>query len=222
MALVRVEDVVVAPPALGTLTGKTVTVYLESPKGVRANELATFFATSWHYGKTIGVMEIGRSNMTADELRRQVVDERLQEHEERLEARIRRATLIISGRVISTFRTERKDLPGIDEGVDWWEAEMWIGVVLKGLPPPQLRIFFPIGGDREWGPVPKAHPGQIGIWLLGPVSEPDAPEGQKERPVSSRGAKTRDTKLMALDPLDYQAVSALPGIQALVLRTGNR
>lgn len=222
MALVRIGEVVVAPPGLGDLTGQTITVYLESGKGVKANDEATFFATSWHYGRNLGVVEIGRTSTATAELRQSVIDERLRAYDAQLEARIRRAQLIISGQVISTFRTERKDLPGMDEGIEWWEAEMWIRTVEKGRPPKQLYIFYPVGGDREWGPVPKCHPGQIGVWLLGPVSEPDAGERKQERRSGKRKENVRDDKLMALDPLDYLAISALPRVQTLLLRTGKQ
>jgi hypothetical protein len=221
MSMVRIDEVIVAPASLGDLTGKTVTVYLESSRGVKANDQAIFFATSWHYGRTIGVTEIGRTSMSADELRRRVIDERLEWQHEQLEARIRRAVLIISGKVLSTFRTEHRDLPGIDEGIEWWEAEMWVGTAEKGTPPKRLHIFFPVGGDREWGPVPKCYPGQLGVWLLGPVSEPDAVD-EKQEGRSKRGKKkktARDEKLMALDPLDYQAISALAHVQELLRRT---
>jgi hypothetical protein len=220
MALVRIDEVIVAPPNLGDLTGKTVTLYLESPRGVKANDQATFFATSWHYGRNVGVMEIGRTSMDAANLRQRVIDERLEAHHAQLEARIRRAELIISGRVLSTFRTDRKDLPGLDEGIEWWEAEMWVGTVEKGIPPKGLHIFYPVGGDREWGPVPKCFPGQIGVWLLGPVSEPDAPESKPERRGRKPKKDAREDKVMALDPLDYQAISSLPHIQDLLRRTG--
>lgn len=212
MALVRVDDVIVAPPLLGNLAGQTVTVYLEAGRGAKAKETATFFATSWHYGRTIGVIEIGRTSATAASLRRDVSDERAREHGDRLEQRLTRADLVISGRVLSIFRTDERDLPGRDEGVDWWQAEMRVATVEKGRPPPDLHIVFPEGGDREWGPVPKAHPGQIGIWLLGPVGERDA--------AVTRTGKPGQEPLMALDPLDYQAISALPLIRALLQRTG--
>jgi hypothetical protein len=219
MALVQIDEVIVAPPSLGDLTGKTVTVYLESSRGVKVNDLATFFATGWHYGRNIGVVEIGRTSMTAADLRHSTIDERLREQDAQLEARIRRADLIISGRVLSTYRTERKDLPGMDEGVEWWEAEMWVGTVEKGTPPKDLLIFYPVGGDREWGPVPKCLPGQNGIWLLGPVSEPDQVERKPERRGKKAQKKAQEEKLMALDPLDYQAISALPRVQDLLRRT---
>jgi hypothetical protein len=212
MAIIRVEDVVVAPPNLGDLTGRQVTVVLDSTSGVEPKQSLTFFATSWHYGTNIGVVEVGRTSSPAAELRRRVVDERLEAQHELLEARVRRALLIISGRVEATFRTKQTGLPGEDEGTEWWEADMWVGSVEKGTPPPNLTIFFPVGGDREWGPVPKAHPGQDGVWLLGPVSEPDSEEGKE--PTSTE----RGEFLMALDPLDYQAISALSHVQELLRR----
>ena len=222
MAMVLVDDVVVAPPSLGDLTGKTITLYLTSSRGMKANHQATFFATSWHYGRTIGLTEIGRTSTPVTELRRRVIDERLEVHNLQLEARTRRAVLIVSGRVLTTFRTERADLPGRDEGIEWWEAEMWVGTVEKGTPPEHLHIFYPVGGDREWGPVPRSHPGQVGVWLLGPVSEPDADERESE-PRGKRTKKpARDQMLMALDPLDYQAISALPHVRELLRRTSER
>jgi hypothetical protein len=220
MAIVQVGEVVVSPPVLGDLTGKNVTVYLESAKDVKANDEATFFATSWHYGRNLGVVEIGRTSMAPADLRQAAIEERLREQDERLEARIRRATLIISGRVLSTFRTERQDLPGMTEGIEWWEAEMWVGTVEKGRPPKDLHIFYPVGGDREWGPVPKCYPGQIGVWLLGPVSEPDAEEPKPQARGKKRKEALQEEKLMALDRLDYQASSELPRVQALRWRTG--
>ena len=211
MAIVLVEDVVVAPPSLGDLTGRQITVYLQSTGGVELKQSLTFFATSWHYGTSIGVVEVGRTTTPAAELRRQVIDERLDAQHDLLEARIRRARLIISGRVETTFRTKHTDLPGEGEGTEWWEAEIWVGSVEKGMPPPRLTIFFPVGGDREWGPVPKAQPGQDGVWLLGPVSEPDSDDGKEPH-------ATRHDFLMALDPLDYQSISALPHVQELLRR----
>jgi hypothetical protein len=219
MATVRVDEVVVAPPTLGDLTGSTVTVYLESARGLKARERATFFATSWHYGATVGVVEIGRTSTPAKELRQRVLNQRLEVQHERLEARLRRSVLIVSGRVLSTFRTDATGLPGVDEGVEWWEAEMWVGSVEKGTPPPRLHIFYPVGGDREWGPVPKCHPDQVGVWLLGPIGEPDEDEKESERRATGKDSRGG---LMALDPLDYQAISALPHIQELLRRTGER
>ena len=112
--------------------------------------------------------------------------------------------------------------------MEWWEARTWVGTVEKGRPPEDLHIFFPVGGDREWGPVPKFYPGQTGVWLLGPVSEPDADEpapegrGRKRKAEKADKADEADERLMALDPLDYHADSALPRIRALLAKSPTR
>jgi len=220
MVTVRVDDVVVAPTSIGDLTGSTVTVYLQAAGEVKAGDEATFFATSWHYGSTVGVVEIGRTSTPAKDLRSAVAHQRLEAHNERLEARIRWASLIVAGKVTSTFRAEDGDtMPGAHEGVEWWKAEIWVSSVEKGTPPPDLQIYYPVGGDREWGPVPKCYLDQVGIWLLGPIAEPDEDESKTWDRVAARGW---DDRLMSIDPLDFQAISALPHLQELVRRSGQR
>ena len=222
MALVRVVEVIVAPTTVGDLTGRTITVYLESTRDLKANAEATFFATSWHYGRNLGVIEIARTATPAADLRQRVVAERLEAFNANLETRIKRALLIVSGHVLTTMRTDDKDLPGRDEGIEWWEADIFIATVEKGRPPKGLHIYYPVGGDREWGPVPKYCPGQVGVWLLGPVTEPDADERTLERRRKRSPRPSGDEKLMAIDPVDYQAISALPLVQELLRRTGER
>ncbi len=86
--------------------------------------------------------------------------------------RIRTAEVIISGHVLATYPAEDTEgLPGIIDGVQWWIADVWIGSVERGWPPEDERIWFPVGGEPEWAVVPKAYPGQTGVWLLRPVSD---------------------------------------------------
>src|SRR6266550_1293419 len=109
MATVRVDNVTLAPRDLGDLTGKTITVYLQSTQGIRAGQVATFFAKSWHYGKRIGVVEVGRTDVATAEVRKAVIEERLRQLDEEVEERMHGAKLIVSGRVLSTFRAERSE-----------------------------------------------------------------------------------------------------------------
>jgi hypothetical protein len=217
MATVEVEDVALAPRDLGDLRGQTITVYLETTDGLEVGQQITFFGSSWHYGRTVGIVEVGRTTSPAAEIRQAVTDARLRQLDEQIEERIRGADVIISGRVLTTYRAERPEgLPGLIEGVEWWNADLWIGSVEKGQPPEDQRIWFPVGGDRDWGPVPKAYPGQTGVWLLRPVTEPgeDAePRGGEQQPWTGS-----ERRLMAVDPLDYHASSDLPRIQTLLSR----
>jgi hypothetical protein len=232
MATVEVEEVALAPPDLGDLRGRTVTIYLETTEGLEAGQQATFFARSWHYGRNIGVIEVsgvkevGRTSARAGALRQPIIAARLRQLEEQLEERIRDAEVVLSGQVVATYRAERPEgLPGLDEGVEWWNADLWIGSVEKGQPPEDRRIWFPEGGDREWGPVPKAFPGQTGAWLLRPVTEPEEDDDRVERAGGPRSRYQKgypgageERRLMAVDPLDYHAMSDLPRIQALLWR----
>jgi len=222
MATVEVEEVVIAPRDLGDLTGKTITVYLQSTQGIDAGQEVMFFATSWHYGNNIGVVEIGRTTMAATaEARQAVIGERLRQLDEDVEQRIRGAKLIISGRVLSTYRAEQTaDLPGqFEEGVEWWNADMWVRTVEKGQPPADLRIWYPTGGDMYWAHVPKSYPEQEGVWFLRPVEEAEEGEVDVEE-LRQREQAEAEERLMAVDPLDYHAISDLPRIQTLLWRIG--
>jgi hypothetical protein len=223
MATVEVEEVALAPRGLGDLRGQTITVYLETAEGLEAGQRVTFFGRSWHYGRTVGIVEVGRTASPAAELRQAVIGARLRQLDQQLEERIRDAEVIISGRVLATYHVERPEgLPGLDEGVEWWNADLWIGSVEKGQPPEDGRIWFPEKGDRDWGPVPKAYPGQTGVWLLRPVTEAreeDAePRGGPSRSGEEQPWTGSERRLMAVDPLDYHASSDLPRIQTLLSR----
>lgn len=98
MATVEVREVVVAPPDLGDLTGKTITVYLTNRQGLRAGSQSTFFARNWHVGRSIGVVEVGRTNAPTDEVRQRVGDAQLRQMDAKLEERLRGARLIVSER----------------------------------------------------------------------------------------------------------------------------
>jgi hypothetical protein len=234
MATVEVEEVALAPRELGELRGQTVTVYLDTTEGLEAGQQATFFAQSWHYGRHIGVIEVsgtrevGRTRFRATDLKQAVIAERLRQFEEQLEERIRDADVVLSGRVLRTYPAERTEgLPGVVEGVEWWNADLWIGSVEMGQPPEDQRIWFPEGGDREWGPVPKAYPGQTGVWLLRAVTEPGENDTESlDRPPPAEETRPADgpteRRLMAVDPLDYHALSDLPRIQALIWRISER
>jgi hypothetical protein len=227
MATVEVEEVALAPRDLGDLRGRTLTIYLETAEGIEPGQHATFFAQSWHYGKNIGVIEVGgarefgRTSLRATDLKEEVIAERLRTFEEQIEERIRGCEAILSARVMNTTKVEvTEGLPGLDEGVEWWTAELWIASIEKGRPPEDRRIWFPEGGDRDWGPVPKAYPGQTGIWLLRPVMEvaEDDTDQQEQQPQSSASEPTQVRRLMAIDPLDYHALSDLPRVQTLLWR----
>jgi hypothetical protein len=112
------------------------------------------------------------------------------------------------------------------DGVEWWNAELWIGSVEKGQPPEDSRIWFPEGGEPEWSSVPKAYPGQVGVWLLRQMRDVDDrgeggglnDEYQAPAQTQKREKRPSERRLMAHDPLDYHAPSNLTRIQILLSR----
>jgi hypothetical protein len=219
MGVVGVEEVVLAPPSLGDLTGRQLTVYFASTDGVRKGQRLNLAASSWHYGKEIGVVEEARFAEDVGQVREEFLAARLRLNERFLEARVERAELIVGGHVLSTQRTERDDSGGEGDEPEWWEADVRVETVHKGRPPAEhVSVWFPIGGEREWDEAPKFFPGQEGVWLLshGPIGEHRDVAPKRKR--VSREARQREP-FTALDPLDFHSVADRDRIDALVLRT---
>ena len=228
MITMIVDEVIMAPRELGDLRGKVVTVYVQSINGLKKGDRITLFARSWHYGKNIGVIEVARTSLNVERIRKAAIYERISELDEKLKDRIHSSRLIISGKVISTYRSDetpdllsdkKHPLGTKEDDVEWWKAEIWVKSVEKGKPPPDLAIFFPTGGDKKWEQFPKFYTGQDGVWLLIRVSDLE-----REGVAADRSkARDRDTKdendgkqLIAADPLDFHSLSSLPRIQALL------
>jgi len=65
------------------------------------------------------ITEVGRTDLTADQVQQSTIDERLRQLDEELEERLKSAKLIVSGSVISTDRSElTEDVPRMEEGVE--------------------------------------------------------------------------------------------------------
>jgi hypothetical protein len=212
MAMVKIDKVVYAPMSLGDLTGQTVTVHLRSPNGIKQDQQVTIFGAPFHYGNNIGLTEVGRTDLTADQVRQSTIDERLRQLDEQLKERIKSAKLIVSGSVRSTDRSESTEgLPGMEEGVNWEKALLRPETVVKGIPPSDLSIYFPEekSGEKSFGPIPRYNTGQKGVWLL------RSPEFDEDIEQKSRKPEREEDVLIAQDPLDYHAICELPRIEAL-------
>src|SRR5713226_9399606 len=66
LAVVRVEAVFRAPPVLGPLKGKRVTVQLTEERRAKSGDTALFYATSWLYGDGIAVVEVAHETAPKD------------------------------------------------------------------------------------------------------------------------------------------------------------
>jgi hypothetical protein len=107
MVIVRVEQVMLAPPQVGDLVGQDVTVALAEGPALREGAHAVFYATAWHYGSTVGVAELGReledptvAAARAPAITEDVVDARLRQLDRAVTDRLAQAELVVAGRVL--------------------------------------------------------------------------------------------------------------------------
>jgi hypothetical protein len=210
-AVVNVAEVIHAPATLDDFTGKKITVLLAAPEKHKAGEDAVFFATSWLYGNSLAVIEQG--NVGAPRLpaiRKQVTAIIGGMGEEELQARLRRATLVVVGKVRDTrpHKSDRRQ-PVTEHAPDWWQADVAVESVEKGkLAKDVVIVLFPASSDEFWSDSPKFEEGQEGIWIL--------QRNQKERgwPVM------REPGLTALSHLDFHPRSESNRIRRLLGRSG--
>jgi hypothetical protein len=214
-AVVRVDEVVVAPHALGDITGQEVTVRLAGPSP-RRSQRVLFMASSLVYGNQLGVDEIARvaPGRQAARLREEILEEKLRQHDSELSTRLRQAEIVVYGRVesIEPFVPESPTAapPPIGEAaLSWRIADLLVWRVLKGQPADAPRVVFPFPRTQKWSEVPLFVQGQEGIWLLHSLADRDLEAKTGRPPAVANGFE-------APDELDFHAPGSLPRIQLLL------
>jgi hypothetical protein len=215
-AVVRVDEVITAPEAVGDLSGREVTVHLSDPGALRRGSRHLFMATSLQFGDEIAVAEIGRvphRRQVEQQLRSAVLEEKLRDQDEVLAERLRLADTVIYGVVrhvepltpeaVGPAEAVGEALPGFRAAV----LKVWR--TLKGSPDEEPRVVFPFPRTQKWSEVPLFVEGEEGVWILqtargqtlgaGKVTLPDIPNG-----------------FTALDPLDFHAPGLLARIEVLL------
>src|SRR5438067_6103135 len=107
-AVVKVDEVLQAPAALGDLTGQEITVQLAGPQPTRTRQQAVFFTNPWLYGDSLAVQEVGRQEVGRREagadlarLREQVAEVTGRLPDEALQRRLSEADLVVAGTVLN-------------------------------------------------------------------------------------------------------------------------
>jgi hypothetical protein len=215
-AIVRVDDMISAPEAVGDVTGREITVRLSEPRQLRRGSRYLFLATSLHFGDQIAVTELGHlpvSRRVERQVRRALLDEKLRHFDEALEERLRLAITVIYGvvlRVESVTPDARAPAETLGEAAPGFRAaELRAWRTLKGRPGEEARVIYPFPRTQKWPEVPLFVEGEEGVWILqaargqtlvaGKVKVPDVPGG-----------------FTALDPLDFQAPGLLGRIETLL------
>ncbi len=94
-----------------------------------------FFATSWLYADGIAVIEVDRVTGEIDRrvFRQRIADARIALLDQAMEARLARATLVISGIVTKVERLGKEEQPEPgDVETEWRDATVLVNTVEKG------------------------------------------------------------------------------------------
>jgi|SRR5687768_13422892 len=191
-AIVRVNEVLRAPPISKSYLGREITVqFTTAPPG--PGEPLVFFTAAWMFGDGVAVREAGRLPDSAA-LRTELARTLAGQPRALVQGRLAGSELVLVGRVTATRPAPdkvRSAAPG-EHDPDWWEAELQVQSVEKGegrVTGKSFIVLFPASSDIVWQQSPKFRASQEGVWIL-----------REER------AKGRPTfgYYMALDPLDFQ------------------
>ena len=215
-AVVHVDEVLSAPEAVGDVTGREVTVHLSDSGRLRRGSRHLFLATSLQFGDEIAVTEVGRLAVTRreeGEVRRALLDEKLQQFDEALTERLREADVVLYG-VVLRIEAVTPEAAGRPETVGEAAPGFRAAVLkpwrtLQGRADEEPRVVFPFPRTQKWSEVPLFVEGVEGVWILqgaggqtlaaGKVKVPDVPGG-----------------FTALDPLDFHAPGLIGRLELLL------
>jgi hypothetical protein len=216
-AVVRVDRVLKAPPALSGLAGQEITLIPATGHPVTAGQQFVFFTRSWLYGDSLAVIEVGRLELpgaqasdrrdaAAADVSDMVGEADQLAADEEVTERLRRADLVVTGRVLETHPLQGEQPGPVSEHQpDWWEATVEVSSADKGQPADKvLTVLFPHSTDEFWIDSPKLTPGMEATFVL-------------QRDQDEKGFPAhRLVGLTALNPLDVHPVEARPRVQRLL------
>jgi hypothetical protein len=215
-AVVRVDEVITAPEAVGDVTGREVTVHLSDSRKLQRGSRHLFLATSLQFGDEIAVSELGRvprRRQVEQALRRAVVDEKLRHFDEAMEERLRLAVTVVYG-VVQRVEPVTPDTAGPAEtygeaAASFRAAVLKVWRTLKGRPDEEPWVIFPFPRTQKWSEVPLFVEGEEGVWILQGASGQTLSAGKVKVPDVPNG-------FTALDPLDFHAPGLLGRIEVLL------
>jgi hypothetical protein len=230
-AIVHVDEILHAPPALAKTLGKQITVKLAKGVKPKVGDQVLFHANGWLFGDTVAVESV-KQEMSAQAktmLAEKVSDPTRNLANQELQKRVADADMVIEGEVSSIHlpqaesaatRAASSHRPLSEHDPKWREAVINVEVVHKGEPSTkQVVVRFPSSTDVQWYRAPKFHTGDRGVWML---------QSQKETPAAGTAAKQAApitataipgaNLYTALSPMDFHPANNLDSV-ASVIRT---
>jgi len=237
-AIVRVDEVILAPDALAHYAGHDITVHVGGRKRLQAGQQAKFSTNPWLFGDSIAVESIDQEDVRRTAVREMNEGRDPIRHlaDRDVQSRFADADVVVSGRVASVrvpsdvmatrsarARGAPTPAPRISEhDPDWRVADIQVDEVHKGaLGQDTVSVRFPASTDVMWYDAPKFHPGQEGFFLLHrPSAAARTISREREGPLEDAG------EYVVLRPADFQplveAGTVRRAIDALAVRSAMR
>ena len=229
-AIVHVDQILHAPPALAKTLGTQITVKLAKGAKPKVGEQILFHANGWLFGDSVAVESVKQEKPAAATtmLAARSSDPARNFADRELQNRVANADMVVEGEVtslhlpeaqsITATRTTNLARPVSEHDPKWREAVIDVGVVHKGEPTTkQVVVRFPSSTDVQWYRAPKFHTGDRGVWML---------QSAQESPVAGRAAKPAlaiaataipgAPVYTALHPMDFQPANKLDAVAPVI------
>lgn len=183
--VVRVDQVLHAPPVFSGRTGQDITVQLKTREKVSVGQQAQFFTNGWLIGNesvavvSLGHLPIPKAGPAAALMAAAAVNPEKVLAARDTQAHVDDADMVVSGRVKSVHEPESGSNvltaaagspvrpPLSEHDPKWQEAVVEIDDVHKGSHDKKnVVVRFPSSKDRMWADAPKFRPGQGGYFVL--------------------------------------------------------
>ncbi len=163
--VVKVSEVVSAPPGFTDWTGKSITVAVRDINSQKPETEKLFYTNGWLYGQSLAVVEV-HSTESREVSNEEVLAGVNKAQDDGVRERLKRAALVISGEVVRLSDPEKQPVDS-EHDPYWVTAEIQTEEVLKGSAEGSTITFrFPSSYDIMWQYAPKFKVGDKGIWLL--------------------------------------------------------
>ena len=231
-AVVRVDQIVEAPPDLTGYLGQNITVQLAGRHNVRVEEQLVFHTVGWMFGDSVAVRSLREESAKSSRAAMlrpsdDPVKRRAQQH---VRGRFDAADLVVSGRIIAVRLPKGPTSQGhrVAAGIHgpitehepkWREAILQVDEVLKGAPPGRrLVVKFPASSDVIWYGAPQLHAGEEGFFMLHrTAADPSEPSGAKPRKGKARTTGRAEARAYRLlDAADVQPCDEQNGFRAIL------
>jgi hypothetical protein len=189
-AVVRIDAILKGAGDVKDFVGREVTVKLRAPRSAQVGERAVFFANTWLWGESLGVVEVGRVP-AGHGVRAEVAAASQRVREDAVRDRLASSDLVVTGRVVET-RPARIPARRSEHDPLWAEAVIQVDAVLKGAGAAgRVILLYPTSPDVAWYQTPKPQVGWDGVWLL--------------RRGGGEELRTRGAVFTALEPSDLMS-----------------